>query len=458
MSIRRFADFAAGLSNADVPPDTLHAAKRAVIDWFASTLPGGMVPPATMLVEAFADSSGTALLYPSGRTTDARTAAFINGAAAHTIEFDDIYRDGLYHPAAPVISAVMAVAQALGLGGDAFLRAVIAGYEVSNRMAVAVNPAHYEYWHTTGTIGTFGAAAGAGVALGLDGETIGHAMANAGTLAAGLQQAFRADAMAKPLHTAHAAQTGVILAMAAEKGVTGAMDILEGERGFGAAMCRNGIATDGPDWEAAADALASSFTIERMTFKNHAACGHTHPAIDGVLAIRNENALTADDIAQIKVETFQKAVEICGNADPRTIFEAKFSLPYCAAMAMTTGRVRMEAFSDDWLKNQPIRTLIEKIEVADADDLSAEFPKRRAARIHIEATDGRRFEHYSPTRKGDPDNPLTDDELAEKFLELCGPVLGATGAGVLLGALWRLEEAADMVSLPIDMVPATAAQ
>ncbi len=452
MIIRRFADYAAGLATADLPESAMHAAKRAVMDWFSSTLLGGLEPPATMLTKAFRDNSGPALLYPSGRMVDAPTAALINGAAAHTIEFDDIYRDGLYHPAAPVISAVLAVAQAKALDGEAFLRAVIAGYEVSNRMAVCVNPAHYQYWHTTGTIGTFGAAAGASAALGLDGEAIGHAMANAGTLAAGLQQAFRADAMAKPMHTANAAQTGVMLAMAAEHGVSGAMDILEGERGFGAAMC-----TD-PDWGSAADDLDKSFTIERNTFKNHAACGHTHAAIDGVLAIKNETNLGPGDIAAIRVATFQKALEICGNSDPRTVFEAKFSLPYCAAVAMTTGRVRLDAFSEELLSDASIRGLIEKVELTDTDDLSAEFPKRRAAQIEIETTGGERFEHYSPTRKGDPDNPLSDEELAEKFLELTSPLLGPASAAGLLDALWQLDQADDLVALPIDPAKATAAQ
>jgi 2-methylcitrate dehydratase PrpD len=458
MIIRRFADYAAGLAAKGLPDSAIHAAKRAVIDWFSSTLRGGLEPPAMMLAEAFRDNSGKALLYPSGRAVDAPTAALINGAAAHTIEFDDIYRDGLYHPAAPVISATLAVAQAKGLGGDAFLRSVIAGYEVSNRMAVCVNPAHYKYWHTTGTIGTFGAAAGAAAALGLDGEKTGHAMANAGTLAAGLQQAFRADAMAKPMHTANAAQTGVMLAMAAEHGVTGAMDILEGECGFGAAMCKDPDRPSGPDWEAAADDLEKSFTIERNTFKNHAACGHIHAAIDGVLAIRKQHELGPDDIAAIRVETFQKALEICGSREPRTIFEAKFSLPYCVAVAMTTGRVRLDAFSEALLDDAAIRGLIEKIELNEADDLSAEFPGRRAARIEIETTGGERFEHYSPTRKGDPDNPLTDEELAEKFLGITDPVLGPEGAARLLDTLWRLDEADDLCALPIDAAKVAAAQ
>ena len=466
MLIRRFADYTASVSTADLPEDAIHGAKRCVIDWFASTLRGGMEAPATLLTDALVDVIGDgpgtgqgtnkAVLYPSGKTTDPRTAALINGAAVHTIEFDDIFRDGLYHPAAPVITAALAVAQARGLTGEALLRSVIAGYEVSNRMAVAVNPAHYEYWHTTATIGTFGAAAAASAALGLDGEKTAHAMANAGTLAAGLQQAFRADAMAKPLHTAHAAETGVTLALAAEKGVTGALDILEGERGFGAAMCP-GI-ENGPDWQTAADDLGRSFTVTRITFKNHAACGHAHAAIDGVLALRAEHGLKPGDIAHIRVATFQKALEITGSKNPQTIFEAKFSLPYCAAVALRDGRVRMAAFSAAHLADQELRDLIEKVDVSVDAGIDAEFPERRAAKVTIETTGGETFEHYSPTRKGDPDNPLSDGELAEKFIELTQPVLGEDGAQALLGALWRLDETDDLTALPVNAAKATAAQ
>ncbi len=465
MVLQRFADYAAGLTEADLTADAVDAAKRAVIDWFASVLRGGLEPPATLLADAFSDSAGPAILYPSGRTADPRTAALINGAASHTIEFDDIYRDGLYHPGSPVISATLALTHAKGVAGGVFLCGVIAGYEVSNRMAVAVNPAHYEYFHTTGTIGAFGAAAGAASVLGLDGEKTAHAMANAGTMAAGLQQAFRADAMAKPMHAANAAQVGVTLALAAEKGVTGALDILDGERGFGAAMCKdpdNPTRPSGPDWEAAADDLGRSFTIERMTFKNHAACGHAHAAIDGVLALRNKHELKPGDIARIRVGSFRKAREITGGNNPRTVFEAKFSLAYCAAVALREGRVRLDAFSAELLQDQELRDLMEKVEVTVDAEIEAEFPKRRAARVTIETTGGETFEHYSPTRKGDPDNPLSDDELAEKFLEITTPVLGGEGAPAFLDRLWRLDETDDLTALPLPpaLTPtkATAAQ
>ncbi len=452
MILARFADYAAGMATAKLSEATMHAAKRAVVDWFAAMLPGGLLPPATLLGEAFADciGRGGAVLYPSGRTTDARTAALINGAAAHTIEFDDIFRDALYHPGAPVISAALAAAQARGKSGDELLRAIVAGYEVSNRIGLAVNPAHYAYWHTTGTVGTFGAAVGAAAALGLDGTRIMHAMANAGTMAAGLQQTFLSDAMAKPMHAAHAAEVGVTLAFAAEKGVTGAVDILEGPRGFGAAMSKD------VDWQAAVDDLGKSFTIERMTFKNHAACGHAHAAVDGVLALRAKHGIRPEQVKRIRCGTFAKAVEIVGNPDPKTVFEAKFSLPYCAAVALMTGSVRTDAFRTDRLGDATLRRLIAKVEVAVDDKIDAEFPKRRAARVEIETVSGERFEHYSPTRKGDPDNPLSDGELTEKFLELIEPILGKAPAKALLATLWRLDAVADLRALPAAIPEARA--
>ena len=156
-----FAKYTADLSPEDLPADALHAAKRCLLDWFAAALPGTVIEPATLLTAAFKDciGRGGARLYPSGDTTDARTAAFINGAASHTVEFDDIYRNALYHPGVPVISAALAIAQARGVSGARLLTGIVAGYEVSNRLGAAANPAHYEFWHTTGTIGTFGAAA-----------------------------------------------------------------------------------------------------------------------------------------------------------------------------------------------------------------------------------------------------------------------------------------------------------
>jgi len=439
MSLAPFAEFTARMATDTPPKAVVHAAKRCIIDWFAATCPGGAEPPATLLIQALDDviGRGRARLFPSGLTTDARTAALINGAASHTIEFDDIFRDAIYHPGVPVVSAAMAVAQAKGLSGLDLIRGVIAGYEVSNRIGRAVNPGHYRYWHTTGTIGTFGAAAATAALLKLDTDGALHAMANAGTLAAGLQQAFRADAMAKPMHGGHAAETGVTCALGAAHGMTGAPDILEGPVGFGAAMC------DEPDWTAAADGLGIDYTITRTTVKNHAACGHAHAAIDGLLKLQREHGFAPGEIEHIRVGAYKASVDIVAGKDPATVFEAKFSLPYCAAVALTTGSVRTAAFLPERLADADIRALALKVDVELDDDCEAAFPKQRSAKVEVALADGRKHDIFSPTRKGDPDDPLSDAELEEKYLELLAPLAGDAAARDLLATLWRLDDVSD---------------
>ncbi|MEJ0071412.1 MAG: MmgE/PrpD family protein [Pseudomonadota bacterium] len=176
--------------------------------------------PRPLLIEALDEQvgHGRALLYPSGQRAPAPVAALINGTASHTVEFDDIFRDAIYHPGCPVIAAALALGQARQVDGDRFLRAVLVGYEVSTRIGAVMVPAHYKYWHSTGTVGCFGAAAAAAAILGLDQIQFANAMGTAGTFAAGLQQAFRSDSMTKPLHAGRAAETGVLAALGRRQG------------------------------------------------------------------------------------------------------------------------------------------------------------------------------------------------------------------------------------------------
>src|SRR6059036_2985187 len=268
--VERFARFADDCRKRPIAPNVLHHAKRAVIDWYAALLPGAVVPPATALERSLAgelDLGDSHLAL--GRRATVRTAALINGAAAHALEVDDIFRQGIYHPGAPTIAAALAVAQSRRASGEQFLRAVIVGYEISTRIAAAMGRAHYRYWHNTGTIGCFGAASAAAELLGLDRRRFAHALATVATFSAGLQQAFRADSMSKPMHAGRAAEAGVTAALAAAEGVTGSLDIIEGEAGYGRAMGYGG-AGDGPDWERALATLGEDFHITRMSFKNHA--------------------------------------------------------------------------------------------------------------------------------------------------------------------------------------------
>ena len=434
MLLEQIADYAIREQDASLPPDVVHHAKRAVIDWFAALLPGSVVTPATLLEKALAEDldRGHARL-ASGRCATLRAAALINGAASHAVEFDDIYRDAGYHPGSPTISAALAAAQARGISGEKFLRGVIVGYEVSTRIGEAVMPSHYAYWHTTGTVGSFGAAAAVATILGCTREQFMHALATVGTFAAGLQQAFRSQAMSKPLHGGHAADAGALAAMAAAQGVTGALDILEGEVGFGAAMSEN------PDWIKATRGLGTDYHIVHMTFKNHGCCGHTFPSIDGALVLKERHRLDYRAIRKIRLATYQAGLDIIDNATPQGEYQAKFSLQYVVAHALVHGSVRLNAFLPERLADREVRALMQKIEcVADAE-LSKGYPTQRAAQVEIEMSDGRRYSHFQPTRKGDPEMPLTDEELNDKFIELAVPVIGDAAARALLPQLRTLE-------------------
>ena len=435
--VERFAAFAEASRREPVAPEVLHHAKRAVIDWYAALLPGAVVPPATMLERAFAEEldRGDARL-ALGRRATVRAAALINGSAAHTVEVDDIFRDGIYHPGAPTIPAALALAQARRASGEAFLRAVIVGYEISTRIGAAMGRAHYRYWHNTGTIGCFGAAAAAAELLQLDRTRFAHALATVATFSAGLQQAFRMDSMSKPLHAGHAAEAGVTAALAAAEGVIGSLDVMEGEAGYGRAM------GDGPDWDKALATLGRDFHITRMTFKNHACCGHTFAAIDGALAVQAKLGIAARDIERVRVGTYRAGLEVAHYEDPQTPAEGRFSLKYVVASALAHGSVRLAAFEPPRLADPVTRELMRRVDVAIDPELDATFPGQRAARVSIAARDGRRAEHLQPTRKGDPDAPLSDRELEDKHLELAAPVIGDARARALLARLRRLEREA----------------
>src|SRR5581483_1954235 len=310
--VEQYAAFAESLRRVDLPPEVVHHAKRAVIDLHAAAYPGAVAPPATLLEKAFAEEigQGSSFLF-LGRKATPRAASLINGAAAHTAEFDDIFRDGIYHPGAPTIAAALALGFSRRASGKDLLRAVVVGYEISTRIGAAMGRAHYKYWHNTGTIGCFGAAAACSELLKLDKGRFAHALATVATFAAGLQQAFRMDSMSKPLHAGHAAEAGLTAALAAAEGVTGSLDILEGEAGLGRAM------SDNPDWQRGIATLGRDFHITRMTFKNHGCCGHTFAAIDGALELKRRMRLQPADIERVDVATYKAALDIANYDNPR---------------------------------------------------------------------------------------------------------------------------------------------
>lgn len=421
-----------------------HHARRALVDWFGCLIAGSSTAPATLFARALAGEagSGNAFCYVDGLWSDVRRAALINATASHTVEFDDIYRDAAYHPGCPTIGAALAAAHARGSSIEDLLTSIIAGYEVSCRIGVAVQPSHYRNWHTTGTVGTFGAAVAVALLFGAQEQEVAHAIATAATMAGGLQQAFRSDGMSKPLHAGHAAEAGALAGMAAARGVTGALDVLHGPAGFAAAT------SDGTgNWQKALAGQGGALAIENMTFKNHGCCGHIFAALDAVWDLKTEAKFEAEDVEQIVVAGYRATKDVCDRPSAATEQEARFSVQYTMANLLLYGGVRLAAFSEARLADPSVRALMKRVSVDVDEECEAAFPSRRSAKVTVRLKNGRALSRYQPTRKGDPDAPLTDEELSEKFQELVSPILGVQRTNEFLEELWRGSKVPEALAL-----------
>lgn len=427
--------------------DIEHHARRALVDWFSALLAGCTQAPATLLGSALAEERGIgrAISYADGQPGPLRRAALMNATASHAAEFDDIHRDSGYHPGAPVIGAALAAAQARGRTMEELLRAIIAGYEVSCRIGMAVQPSHYRFWHTTGTVGTFGAATAVAFLLRCGAQQIAHALATAGTFASGLQQAFRGDGMSKPLHAGHAADAGALAALGASAGVTGALDVLHGPVGFAAATSE-----DAGKWDRALAGLGEDPLITNITFKNHGCCGHIFAGLDALAELKAQHGFSRADVVSIHLGGYGPTKDVCDRPVVHTAQEARFSAQYCFGALLVQGGVRLAAFEPAALADPRIREEMAKVTVSLDPELAGAYPSRRAANVTVKLHDGTTLFHHQPTRKGDPDAPLTDEDLSAKFRELTVPVIGAAAAECLLDALWHGREVPGALPLRIQ--------
>ena len=425
--LQEFGQFIESSHHTSFPKQTMHSARRVLLDWHGALIAGSDTHAAMRLRSAYAEELGVGQcsIVGSDQKAFSRAAAFLNGTISHIAEFDDIFRDGAFHPGCPTIAAVLALAEQRNDSIEELLTAIIVGYEVSTRISKVIQPSHYQFFHTTGTVGVFGAAAACAYLLNLNSEQACDALATAGTFASGLQQAFRSDSMTKPMHPGHAAEVGLNAALVAQAGMTGTPDLLEGDAGFGAALC------DGPRWHELFEHLGSTWNIDQITFKNHGCCGHNFPAIDAVANLLTQHPIDVAKIKVIRVGAYLATTEVCRYIHPTTPFEAKFSLTYTVAARMILGRVREKAFLPDALLNPQIYALEDKIELSIDSECADKFPIHRSAKVEIEMQDGAIYTHHQHTRHGDPDEPLTDQELLDKFNELTEPRIGMEQAQIL---------------------------
>lgn len=394
--------------------DTLATAQYYLIDWLGSALAGRMSKPGRIMLNYAAEQNGGRChVIGQATTTHAETAALVNGALSHIVEMDDLDRRSVVHPAAVVIPAALAAAERIGASGRQFLSAIVAGYEVAIRIGEAVGKRHYFYFHNTSTCGVFGAAVAAGWLYGLTTEQLVWALGNAGTQSAGLWQ-FNADGdMSKHLHTGMAAANGMRAAELARGGLTGARRILEGERGFFAATApgaRPDLVTGGLG--------EGRLKIDTVSIKPHASCRHTHPAIDAVLALLPQ--IGSRSITSGRIKTYQAAIDLCNNETPDSSYAAKFSLQYCVAAALNSGRAGLAEFDSKRIRNPPVQSMLELFSIELDPGYESLYPDQWAAAVEVTLADGTLLTTEVKHPKGDPENPLSLAELKTKFCELAG--------------------------------------
>ncbi|MDQ0340774.1 2-methylcitrate dehydratase PrpD [Caldalkalibacillus uzonensis] len=415
--------------------DVVQFTKLCILDWLGSALAGSHYKPVQIL-KAFIDEMGgnpQASLVTGGKTS-VYQAALVNGASSHMVELDDIHKASIIHAATVIIPAAVAVAEYRQKSGQDLITAVVVGYDVAFRIGEAVSPSHYRYWHNTATCGTFGAAAAAAKLLELDEEQIINTLGTAGTQAAGLWQFIDDGAMTKQLHPGKAAMEGVLAAITAQKGFTGAKRILEGPRGFFKAMCEEA------DESKVTQQLGEVFKIKENSFKIHASCRHTHQPIDVVLELQKTYNIAPADIRHIRVRTYQSAIEIAGYANPESVYASKFSIPYCVAVALEKGSAGLDDFNERNLQDPNIRNLMEKVEVVLDPEIEEEYPHKWASLVEMELNDGRQLSQHVDFPKGDPENPVTKEDLINKFKRMTQDKLSVEQTNSWVDKIMKLDQ------------------
>jgi 2-methylcitrate dehydratase PrpD len=360
----------------------------------------------------------------------------MNWITSHTFDFDDTHLKTVIHPAGPVASAIVALAEYQPTSGIALLHAFVLGVEVECRIGNAVYPSHYNVgWHITGTAGVFGAVAAAGKLLNLNEQQLVWALGIAATQASGLREMF--GSMSKPLHPGIAARNGLCAALLALQNFTSAEQAIEGRRGFA-----NVLATE-RDFTLITDGLGETWELLDNTYKPFA-CGIViHPIIDGCIQLRNAHALKPADIAAVSLRVHPLVLELTGKTAPRIGLEGKFSVFHSAAAAIVDGDCGEEQYSDQRVLDREIVALRDKV-TANVDTTIRED----AAHVEIVLNDGTVHRRNVEHAIGSLARPMSDADLENKFRKLCAPHLSAARISSLIAACWSLDEMTDAAELP----------
>lgn len=431
---RKLAEWVVSLKGAQIPAEVRREGLRTFVNWVGCAVGGARHETVDTALRAVTPFSGERIASVLGRPErlDPLKAALLNGITSHVLDYDDTHLKTIIHPAGPVASALLALAESRPMSGEDFLTALIIGVEVECRIGNAVYPHHYDRgWHITGTTGVFGAAAAAGHAIGLSVQQVQWAFGLAASQSSGLREMF--GTMTKSFHPGRAAESGLLAALLAEAGFDSSERALEAPRGFACVM------SDKQDWVEILGGLGSRWEAGLNSYKPFA-CGIViHPAIDGCKQIRREIGEKVNTIASVHLTTHPLVLELTGKRTPRTGLEGKFSVFHSAACALLRGDGAPTAFTDEVVNLPEIVALRDRID-------ATPDPGCHEASVTIDITfqDGTTLRKFVERAVGSREMPLTDAQLDAKFIDQSALVIGAEAARTLLDLAWRSPDLPDI--------------
>jgi 2-methylcitrate dehydratase PrpD len=447
---RKLAEFCAGVSWERLPAEVTDKAKLCILDFFANVY-GSLELEAVSRVVSYIRSLGgpeTATALGCGFKTGIHNAAFLNGTTAEAIEAQDGLRFGGNHPGTAVIPAALAVAESLGLGGKQVIEAVVAGYEAAGRPAAAMHPHHtLAGFLPTGTCGAFGAAAAASRLMGHDAEGMLNSLGNAGyLLPLSMAEHLMGGYTSKIVQGGQAASAGLTAAGLAGAGITGAPYVLEGSDlggGFTQITSRGE-----PALERIVDQLGEHFSIMDVYLKPYTACRHTHGAAQAALQLVHEESFEPQDIEAVDVYTYHIAsVAVGKGVTARSTFvSAQFSLPYVVAACLIDGEMGPAQLREKRISDPAVLELSKKVKVNVDPELSAAYPGMTPSRVEIRLKGGRTLVKQVDIPKGDPRDPMTADDVADKVRRFASPRDERT-VDKIIGLSLELEKAGDIREL-----------
>lgn len=434
---RRMADHVARLRYETLPQGTLHAFKRALLDFMTCAIAGSAMPVSRALLSYYEenDATRTATVMGTRARLSAPNAALVNGANVHGLDFDDGHTHGSAHPAGVMFPAVLAAAEQHGADAKAIVVATVAGYDVMLRIAAAMHPASARRgFHNTALAGVFGSAAAVASLLRLDAQRCGHALGLAGSFAGGTREYLDEGAEVKRIHPGKAARDGLLCAEFARRDITGPSKILEGRYGLFHTHAGGEV-----KWARFFEGLGQRFEISDVYFKPYPCCRHYHAIIDGICALRERHRFGAEDVAHIDLGIYAVGVnghdhKHCGN-----LLDAQMSAPCAAALALADGKVTASQFLPESLDRPEVQAVMQRIDTRIDPECERIYPATRSGAVHIVLHDGRQFEARVLDPKGEAANPMVDADLERKFIANCEPIIGSARCAGLLEQVWHFE-------------------